>query len=66
MDSICSHVTILVKDNVQKTQFIERLVNANERLADTLGKLFGLDAAKPQGENESPKVSADGGRGYVS
>jgi hypothetical protein len=66
IDSLCSHVAVLAKDNVQKTQLIERLVTANERLADTLGKLFGLDAAKPQGENESPKISVDGGRGYVS
>ena len=66
IDSLCSHVAFLVKDNAEKTQLIERLVAANERLADTMGKLFGLDAAKPKGENESPKVSANGGKGYVS
>jgi len=66
IDSICSHVAVLAKDNVQKTQLIERLVAANERLADTLSKLFELEPAKPQGDNEPPKVSAEGGRGYVS
>jgi hypothetical protein len=66
IDSLCSHVAVLAKDNVQKTQLVERLVVANERLADTLIKLFGLEPAKSQGENESPKVSVEGGRGYVS
>jgi hypothetical protein len=45
---------------------IDRLVIANERLADTLSKLFGLEAAKAQGDCKATSVPADGGRGYVS
>ena len=66
IDSLCSHVAVLAKDNVQKTQLIERLVTANERLADTLSKLFGLEPAKPNGDNEPLKVSAEGEISYVS
>ena len=66
IDSVCSQVSVLVKDNIEKTRLIERLVAANERLADTLGKLFGLEGAKAQGDCKAPSVSADGGRGYVT
>jgi hypothetical protein len=66
IDSLCSQISSLLKDNVQKTQLIERLVTANERLADTLSKLFGLDGAKLQGDSEVPNVCAIGGRDYVS
>jgi hypothetical protein len=67
IDSLCFQVAILVKDNVEKTRLIDRLVDANERLADTLSKLFGLEGAKAQGDCKASSVSADGdGRGYVS
>jgi hypothetical protein len=68
IDSLCSQVAFLVKDNVEKTQLIERLTAANERLTDTLIKLFGLEGIQGQSQRNSQtsKASVYGGRDYVS
>jgi hypothetical protein len=66
--SLCSQVAFLVKDNVEKTQLIERLTVANERLTDILIKLFGLEGVQGQSQSNSQpsKASVYGGRDYVS
>jgi hypothetical protein len=51
IDTLCSQVAILTKDSVEKTQIIERLVVANQRLADTLNKLFGFESYQAQGND---------------
>jgi len=68
IDSLCSQVAFLVKDNVEKTQLIERLTAANERLTDTLIKLFGLEGVQgsSQSSNQPSKAPVYGGRDYVS
>ena len=57
----------MVKDNVEKTQLIERLTDANERLTDTLIKLFGLEGIQGQRQSNSQasKASVCGGKDYV-
>ncbi len=66
IDSLCFQVAVLVKDNVEKTQLIERLATANERLADALSRLFGLESDQALSDSQVRKVSATGGRDYVS
>jgi len=68
IDSLCSQVAFLVKDNVEKAQLIERLTVANERLTDTLIRLFGLEGIQGQSQRNSQtsKASVYGGRDYVS
>jgi hypothetical protein len=68
VDSLRSQVAFLVKDNVEKTQLIERLTVANERLTDILIKLFGLEGVQGQSQSNSQpsKASVYGGRDYVS
>jgi hypothetical protein len=68
LDSLRSQVTLLVKDNVEKTQLIERLTIANERLTDTLIKLFGLEGiqSNSQSNSQASKAFVSRGRDYVS
>ena len=66
IDSICSHVAILVKDNDENKQLIGRLVAANERLAETLSRLLGLENGQDQSDGQVPKVTGTGERDYVS
>jgi hypothetical protein len=66
IDSLCSQVAFLVKESVEKTQMIERLTVANEHLADTLSKLFGLTGNQIQDEGQASKASLIGGSAYVS
>ena len=64
IDSLRSQIAFLVKDSVEKAQLIERLTVANERLTDTLIKLFGLEGPS-QSNNQPSRTSTHGGRDYV-
>ena len=68
VESLRSQVTLLVKDNVEKTELIGRLTVANERLTDTLIKLFGLEGIQGQSQSNSQasKAFVSGDRDYVS
>jgi hypothetical protein len=68
VDSLRSQVAFLVKDSVEKSQLIERLTVANERLVDALSRLFGLEGIQGQSQsnNQASKASGFGGRDYVS
>ena len=60
-------MSVLVKDSVEKTQLIERLTVANERLTDTLIKLFGLEGTESlQRSSQASKASVSGDKDYVS
>ena len=67
VDSLRLQVAFLAKDNVEKTQLIERLTVANEQLVNTLSRLFGLEGINGQSHsgNKASKASLHGGRDYV-
>jgi hypothetical protein len=60
-------ITLLLKDNLEKSQLIERLTVANEELVDTLSRLFGLEGIHgvSQIDNKTSNASFEI-RDYVS